>query len=305
MPTTTFGTPINSAVLPATVAYLILAHQSPDQLARLVAALPTNSPVFIHFDLRADSALYQRSVNLLRNRPQLHFVARHKCNWGAFGIVQGTISLIRALIVADLQFDYATLLSGSDYPIKSNYEIAMFLDRNRGKEFIESFLVTVQNRWSSHGGYYKTPEKVLCRHIRFRSRVVRLPGLRRMPAGLQPFGGSQWWTLSREAIIYIARFVEQTPEFSHFSKQSFIPDESFFQTIVSNSHLAERVTGDNLRLIIWDRPLPPYPAILTLGDLDAASDKLFARKFDERTDQPVLQALDDRNARADSGPRPR
>ena len=302
MPRTTYGTVGEPAPLPITVAYLILAHGNPEQLARLVASLPANSPVMVHFDLRADAALYEPAVELLSNRPRLQFVKRHKCRWGAFGIVQGTISLIEALIATDVHFDYATLLSGSDYPIKSNYEIAMFLHRNPGREFIESFLLTVRNRWSDHGGYFKTPERMLCRHIRFRSRILRLPGLRKMPAGLQPYGGSQWWTLSRQAILHIAHFVDRTPKFLSFIKQSFVPDESFVQTIVSNSHFADRVTGNNLRLVIWDRPSPPRPAILTIEDLDMllASDKLFARKFDASTGRNVLQALDDRNARAEA-----
>ena len=141
--------------LPITIAYLILAHGNPDQLARLVAALPNNSPVLIHFDLRADLTLYRRSVELLCMRPRLEFVKRHACRWGAFGIVKGTISLMQTLVAKKIDFDYVTLLSGSDYPIKSNSEIAIFLERNRGKEFIEFFLVTAPNRWSDHGGYYK------------------------------------------------------------------------------------------------------------------------------------------------------
>ncbi len=71
-------------------------------------------------------------------------------------------------------------------------------------------------------------------------------------------------------------------------------DESFIQTIVSNSHLADRITGDDLRLTIWDRPLPPYPATLTLEDLGTlrASHKHFARKFDVNVDVTILDVLD-------------
>ena len=117
-----------------------------------------------------------------------------------------------------------------------------------------------------------------------------------MPAGLKPYGGSQWWTLSREAINYIVQFIDRSPAFISFSKQSFIPDEFFIQTIISNSAFAKRVTGDDLRLIIWNRPSPPYPAILTVDDLPMimASTKHFARKFDTQIDRVVLDALDDR-----------
>src|SRR5262249_37364678 len=153
------------------------------------------------------------------------------CWWGSFGIVEGTISLVQTLIDDGTNFDYATLLSGSDYPIKSNSKIAEFLSQNRGREFIESFLLTTPNRWSNHAEYFKTPEKVLGRHVRFRSRVIRLPGLRKMPGGLHPYGGSQWWTLTREAIAYIAQFVTASPSLRSFFKQSFVPDESFIQTI--------------------------------------------------------------------------
>jgi hypothetical protein len=280
--------------LPATVAYLILAHGNPAQLARLVNALPGSSPVLIHFDLRTADVVYQEVRRLLGSRPMLHFVKRQKCWWASFGIVEGTINLIQSLDALDVPYDYATLLSGADYPIKSNFEIASFLDRNRGREFIESFLLTAPNRWSEEGGYSKSPRRVLGRHFHFRSRMIRLPGLRTMPAGLKPYGGSQWWTLSRETIRYLAEFIGRTPQAVAFFKGSFAPDESFIQTVVSNSSLAERVTGDNLRIAIWGRPLPPYPATLTLDDRDLlrSSHQHFARKFDPKVDSGILDLLD-------------
>ena len=120
-----------------------------------------------------------------------------------------------------------------------------------------------------------------------------------MPLGLQPYGGSQWWTLSRQALHYISEFCRRAPEFLSFSKHAFIPDEMVIQTILSNSRFAERVAGDDLRLTIWDRPSPPYPAVLTSADLDLllSSQKLYARKFDVQTDPLVLQALADRNSK--------
>ena len=277
-----------------TVAYLILAHGNPRQLARLVNALPASSPVLIHLDRRATDAVYNEVVELLGSRPMLHFVKRQRCWWASFGIVAGTINLIQTLNALDVPYDYATLLSGADYPIKSNVAIADYLDRHRGTEFIESFLLTAPNRWSHDGGYSTAPRRVLGRHLHFRSRLLRLPGLRTMPAGLKPYGGSQWWTLSRDAIRYIAEFIERTPRVVAFFKGSFAPDESFVQTIVSNSHFVGRVTGDDLRIAVWGRPLPPYPATLTMDDQDMlrASHKHFARKFDPRIDSRILDLLD-------------
>jgi hypothetical protein len=280
--------------LPVTVAYLILAHGSPRQLARLVNTLPASSPVLIHFDLRAPDAVYNEARRLLAARPGLHFVKRERCWWASFGIVEGTINLVQSLNAMGIPYDFATLLSGADYPIKSNSEIASYLYRNSGSEFIESFLLTAPNRWSQEGGYSTSPRRVLGRHIHFRSRMVRLPGMRTMPAGLQPYGGSQWWTLSRNAIRHVAEFIERAPETVSFFKGCFAPDESFIQTIVSNSAFAQRVTGDNLRIAIWGRPLPPYPATLTMDDQDLlrSSSRHFARKFDPQVDSRILDLLD-------------
>lgn len=279
------------------VAYLILAHGNPDQLLRLVERLPPESPIFLHFDQRAAPSLYARTHELLGRTGRVEFVERYYCRWGNIGIVQGTMSLIHALVQSKKNFDYAMLISGSDYPIKSNREISSFLQANSGKEFIESFCITEPNRWSGFGGLYKTPEKALGWHVRFRSRVWRLPIVRRPPLGLRVHGGSQWWCLTRGAIRHISSYVAQHPELIRFFSRSFIPDESFVQTVVSNSPFASKVTGDDLRLTIWDRPAPPYPATLKAADypiLDQ-SPKLFARKFDARQDSTILDLLDRRN----------
>ena len=137
---------------------------------RLVQALLRNSPIFIRFDRRADQALYSQAVGLLKNRPKLEFVDRYPCWWGGIGIVEGTVSAIRGLVRSKMDFDYAVLLSGSDYPSKSNREIATFLQERQGAEFIESFLLTERNRWFDQGGYFKAPDKFLARHLHFRSK---------------------------------------------------------------------------------------------------------------------------------------
>jgi hypothetical protein len=124
--------------------------------------------------------------------------------------------------------------------------------------------------------------------------MVRLPGMRTMPAGLQPYGGSQWWTLSKSAIRYVAEFIERRPDIVSFFRGCFAPDESFIQTIVSNSGFADHVTGDNLRIAVWGRPQPPYPATLTMDDrkMLRSSHQHFARKFNPNVDSGILDLLD-------------
>jgi hypothetical protein len=73
-----------------------------------------------------------------------------------------------------------------------------------------------------------------------------------------------------------------------------VPDELFFQTILMNSSLKERIINDDLRYIAWKDLESGSPAILKLDDFDQMmqSPKLFARKFDMTVDAEVLDLID-------------
>lgn len=275
------------------IAYLVLAHQHPKQLARLVAALPDSSPVFIHIDAKASGAVVDEARALLAQRGVV-FVKRHACWWGGYGIVDGTFELIRAALNSAEAFDYATLLSGADYPIQTNSHIEQYLAARPGAEHIESFRIDQPNKWTRLTDKLRAPDRTLRFHFRWGRRTLPL-WWRSMSNNLLPYGGAQWWTLSRAALAYLDRYVSENRDFVAFFKASYIPDEAVFQTILANStEFGPKITNYPLRLVIWDRPAPPYPAVLALSDMPAikASPCHFARKFDpENAD--VLAAIDE------------
>lgn len=276
------------------IAYLILCHNHPAQLARLVAALPSTSPVFIHVDARTPRALFEAMKKAVQFHPQLRFVERHRCFWSGFGILEGTNALIKAALSSSINFDRATLLSGADYPIASHGAINARLADAGDSEFIEAFPLHEANRWSGHQGLFHGPSRVDWYHLRFRSRAWRLPFRRQLPLGYTPWGGSQWWTLTRPALVHIDHVNRAHPELLRFFRNVFLPDESYIQTVLANSPFREKIADDDLRFIIWDRPEPPYPAVLKSGDLDLllASNKHFARKFDLEHHPSIYDHID-------------
>jgi hypothetical protein len=120
-----------------------------------------------------------------------------------------------------------------------------------------------------------------------------LPAKRELPLGLRPFGGSSHWCLTREAVHYIADYVAREREVVRFFKKALIPDELFFQTVLMNSHLREKVINDDLRYVDWGRG-ERHPAILGRDDFGMlrSAQKLFARKFDPRADRAILNMID-------------
>src|SRR4029077_18392690 len=106
-----------------------------------------------------------------------------------------------------LPFDYAILLSGQDYPIKTNGHIKLFLSQNMGREFIESFPVDEPNRWSNHGGPFNAVNRVLFWTVFLRSKRIHINFKRKFPLGYRPHEGSQWWCLSRACLEYLNTFI--------------------------------------------------------------------------------------------------
>lgn len=188
------------------------------------------------------------------------------------------------------------LLTGQDYPLKSNERIMSQLKRSRGACFLHAFpmMDPVASEW---------PPTEIQRyrdwHLWLNRRHVRLRLNRRIPGGRAPFGGSAYWGLPRDAILYIWRSIEREPRFVRFFRRVYDPDEVFFQTILMNSPLRERVTSLagphclGLHYIDWSGA-DEQPKTLALSDIPAlrSTRALFARKFDAGASEGILGALD-------------
>jgi Core-2/I-Branching enzyme len=278
------------------LAYIVSAYKLPDQLVRLVRKLDAPSAQFlIHVDANTDDPTFQRMVAPLSTLPNVRFLERHSCPYGGFGHVRATLKGIAELFQRRAEFDYAILLTGQDYPIKSNGAIAEFFRAHGGSSFMSYFPLPT-TEWDRGG-----MDRIEAWHIRTLSRRVRFPRTpstrfrRRFPAALRPFGGSSYWCLSRRCIEYVRAFVDRERSYVRFFKFVDVPDELFFQTIIMNSPLAEEVVNDDLRYMEWRNPaVAGGPTVLGKDDFDKLrrSPKLFARKFDLTYDDEILDLLD-------------
>lgn len=281
------------------VAYIVSAYRLPEQLVRLVRRLNHNDATFlVHVDKKVGTDVVNPIVKGLRDLPHVRFLERHVCHWGGFGHVAASLEGLRSLVENGVRYDHAVLLTGQDYPVKSNQFIADTLAKHRGTSFLSHFPLPYEG-WQPAGGM----DRVDRWHFWARGRHLQLPPegvqrtlklrARRLPRGMRPYGGSSYWMLSSEAVSYVNEYVRQNPDYVRFFQRSFIPDELFFQTLLMNSPLADRVIDDDLRFIEW--PLgAPSPAVLTTADLPRLreSEALFARKFDVSIDRLVLDLVE-------------
>ncbi len=286
-------------------AYIIEAHKYPNQLYRLVSRLNDGfSEFFIHIDVTVEITPFKILSDF---KGIVHFIERADSKWAGFGSVQATLNGLKAVKASGKKFDRIVLLSGQDYPIKSNNYINDFFANSPHSVFVDYFPIPDHKKWpgNDRGGWYRVDKYYigLKRYEMFCSKCLNflsnyIPFLKRkMPNGMKPYTGSAWWIVDMYALNYILDFDKNHPEYRTFHQYTFVPDELYIHMIIANStdeKLLSRVEKNNKHFMIWETSNCAHPNILGKADFQAifSSDGLFARKFDEKADAEILDMID-------------
>lgn len=293
------------------IAYIILAHKYPEQLARLIHQLNTGEvSFFIHIDKKTDQKIYHQVVTLFKDFPNVYLLKRFDSGWGSFDAVRASLEGIKSIVKTGTYFDYVIHLSGQDYPIKSNAHIKRFLEQNKGKEFLEYFPLPC-TKWKGGGlrrieywhirwkdEYICIPEKRQFKSgissLLYSLLISLLPKKRKFPEGFALYGGSAFWCLTGECVKYIDDFVKQNPKFINRFNYTLLADELFYQILILNSPFKDKIINDHLRYLDWGNVNALHPRILEKNDFEKIrrSEKLFARKFDLTIDPDILDPID-------------
>jgi hypothetical protein len=293
------------------IAYLILAHDDPLHLRRLIKRLHGERTAFhVHVDAKSDIEAF-RSVTADIASVRL-CETRAKVTWGAFSVVEATLLLLEAALAQpDKVFSRFVLLSGSDYPIASNTEIDSFFSRNPQKQFARGFnILEAQGKeiWRIRGRHLR---ELAPRYSWLRAPLFAVErGLRlfprRLPTDLAFICGSQWWSITPDCARYCIDFTRTEPKTVGLFRLMFAPDEIFFHTLIHNSPYANTadpiepfvddvISSGSLRFYSNFHYVSPT-TIRTYDEMRAAFDahprKLFARKFTSDASASVLDFID-------------
>jgi hypothetical protein len=276
------------------LAFVIVAHRSAAQLARLATRLASpETGLFVHIDRQVNAEVWHDAVERLSALPSVSFLPRRRVRWGTFDLVDVTLSGLASARAAG--FDYVTAVTGQDYPIKPVQSFTAFLDANQGRSFLPHFPLR-PGPWVDNGGLRRVDHwhfLIGGRWLSFPNRYIPLPVRRTVPSGLTPYGGSAYWCLGPDCADYVLDFVADHPEVSRFFRTTPMPDEVFYQTVLATSPLQPCLIDDDLRFVDWTRG-DPHPKTLTAADFPriAAAAGFLARKFDIDVDARVLDLID-------------
>lgn len=279
------------------VAHLIMTHKAPLQLKRMLSRLEFSMfDLYIHLDKKVDI----QTFSYLKEMPRVFFIEnRTSCNWGGFSFVRAITESVREILSKDIKYEYINLLSGQDYPLKSNEYIYEFLKINEGNDFIP-FEELGHSQWWEHAKtryekYHFTDVKVKGRY-QVQKMINYILPKRSFPIPLKMYGSSNasWWTLTVDTLKYILNYLDNNEKLTSFMRYTWGADEFLYPTLLMNSEMKQKMVNDNFRFIQWTSEMA-NPDILSINEFDriVRSGCLFARKFDYSIDSDVLDAIDD------------
>lgn len=271
----------------AKIAFILLCHKDPDAIVRQAQMLTAAGDYMaIHFDARARPGHYRTIKEDLADNPNVTFAARRvKCGWGEWSLVQASLYAVEAAVAAFPRATHFYMVSGDCMAIKSARYAHEFLDA-ADVDYIESFDF-FDSDWIRTG---MKEERLIYRHF-FNERnhkwlfytsfgLQKKLGLSRcIPADIQVQIGSQWWCLRRRTIEWILDFTQRRRDVMRFFRTTWIPDETFFQTLVRHLVPEREIRTRTPTFLMFTDYGMPVTFYNDHYDLLTSQDFLFARKI--------------------------
>ncbi|XP_029102906.1 xylosyltransferase 2-like [Scleropages formosus] len=289
---------------PVRVAYMLVVHgRAIRQLKRLIKAIYHQDHFYyIHVDKRSDY-LHREVFRITELYPNVRVTPwRMVTIWGGASLLKAYLRSMEDLLsMQDWHWDYFINLSATDFPTRTNEELVAFLSKHRDKNFLKS-------HGRENARFIKKQGLDRLFH-ECDSHMWRL-GDRTIPEGLEVSGGSDWFSLTHRFVEYVIHSQDLLVSgLKKFYGYTLLPAESFFHTVLGNSHMCDTLVDNNLRVTNWNRKLGCKCQYKHIVDWCGCSPNdfkptdliriqqltrptFFARKFESIVNQEAIDILD-------------
>jgi hypothetical protein len=279
------------------VAYVILVHEAPYQVARLLWALwDRDNTYIVHVDAKIHEDFFRLIVAMAKAYDNVFVVRGKGGTWGGYSLVRFVLASIRYALKANDSWNHLVVLSGTHLPLCSAKETCGFLSDKKSVMSAVEIPVTLDQK---ENGIMDKWESGIAQRIIYEYK--ELPGIAVLRNQLRAaipnsrfYYGSQWMVLARKHCLFLLS--AECTEWEKFFESSLIPDEMFFQTcLLNNKSIENEVFLSETTFLKWTKF--GRPAELGLDGFQEGIDKrfLFARKFGNGRYNSI-ETLLDRNA---------
>ena len=268
----------------SSLGFVMLCHTALHRAAQVARHwAERDCPVVIHVDRQVKRSRYDDFRRELADLENVRFTKRLRCEWGTWSLVQASQSAAELLLAEFPGVRHVYLASGSCLPLRPVDELQAYLAARPMTDFIES--VTIRDVDWTVGGLHDERFKLRFPFSWKRHRFLfdtyvdlqRRVGYRRqLPDGVVPHLGSQWWCLTRQTLTAILQDPRRR-ELERFFSLVWIPDESYYQTLVRN--YARTIESRSLTLSKFDFQGKPHVFYDDHLHLLRRSDCFVARKI--------------------------
>lgn len=276
------------------IACIIMAHKEPQQIERLINKFKQYP---FDFYIHLDKKTRQEPFEYLLKIPNVQFIkSRIGVRWASYNFLNAELQSFREILETGIPYEFISLMSGQDYPIKPVSFLYEFLKNNPGKNFISyeedgvwwGHAITRINKY--HFTNYSFSGRYLVQFF-----LNALSPRRKFPLPYKLYGGprAMCMTLSKDCVSYITDFIESNIKLRRFIRFTWGPDEFVIPTLIMNSDFKQTVVNNNFYYIDWSDG-GASPKTLTNSDFRIlkSSGKFMARKFDLKSDPEILDLLD-------------
>lgn len=281
------------------IAYLVIAYMDPEQLRRLAVRLTKSADVYVHINASVEIAPFEQA---LQNVEGAAFSReRYKVVWGGYSILQAAFSMMEQAM-EQKKYDRYVLLTGLDYPIKSDEQIQSFFQEYAHTEFVHADVVNGEMPHHDHLYYHTARDhRTLNKLLQMWEKLLRSMGRhgkadyvmhegRKYPI----YGTSPKWALSGECAAYLLDFYKKNKKFNRYFQFMHAPDDFYVATVLFNSEFRDSIEAkQDIFKIVW---LPEDKGAKILDKEDAeellACPQLYAKKFQSGSSEELVELLD-------------
>lgn len=246
------------------IAYLILAHKHPNQIARLASRLSKSGDIFIHVDKKVK--LYDYECEL-KNIPNAYLEKnRISVSWAGWSIVKSYLQLLNRAYNSDKSYDRFVFLTGQDYPLMSDFEIVSEFEKNLTTEYVMAYNIvnstipTDKNKTTKkwyldcpfkskflRRAYKSITYRVLTKPFSSKETRVKLGGQL-----VDPYFGQMLSAFTRNGAKLILDTYSNDKNYNKKMKRVHAPDELYWHTIIFNSSLRKNAVQNGEEHVITE-----------------------------------------------------
>lgn len=270
---------------------IMTVYKDVEMINQIIDETPVSWGIYVHIDTKSSLA-----SSMISNRAVI--IKKYRIYWGGVEHLHAFIELMNMALSSGENYDYYHLITGQDYYAVSPAQFDTILGDD-GMNYLDVFPLPRQGWWGN--GLDILKYKTLSSKTDTRKGLTRkwdtLLRITQKVLGLQQslplypiYGGSVYCSLTKDAVNEIVNGKISNDLLKRL-KNTTCGEEVYFQTVLMNSYLRNKIFNNQLRYIDWS--VKDAPKILVDKDFDKIINgkALFCRKIDSTRSKSLLIKL--------------